>query len=218
MRRPRPTVCTGACQSQSDLEKLFFLDDADRKLVAKRRGPHNRLGFALLLTTVRYLGVFLPDPLDVPDGVVEYLAGQLEISDPGCVRRYTERRTTRFEHADEIRAAYRLHEFDQVDKELRECVDAGAWTTGNGPKALFLDAVCWLRERDVLLPGVTVLARLVAQVRDEAYQRLWDTLGGMLTGEQRRLTELARYGITASATHIRLISDAASRGAVPVSQ
>ncbi len=32
--------------SQSDLEKLFFLDDADRQLIAKRRGSHNRLGFA----------------------------------------------------------------------------------------------------------------------------------------------------------------------------
>jgi len=116
--------------SQSDLEKLFFLDDADRQLIAKRRGAHNRLGVALLLTTVRYLGVFLTDPLDVPDGVVGYLAGQLEISDPGCVRRYTERRTTRFEHADEIRAACGLREFDQVDKELREWVDARAWTTG----------------------------------------------------------------------------------------
>ena len=175
--------------SQSDLEKLFFLDDADRQLIVKRRGAHNRLGFALLLTTVRYLVVFLTDPLDVPDGVVEYLAGQLEISDPGCVRRYTERRTTRFEHADEIRAACGLREFDQAEKELREWVDARAWTTGDGPKAIFLDAVRWLRERDVLLPGVTVLARLVAQVRDEAYQRLWDILHGMLTGEQRRLLD-----------------------------
>lgn len=33
--------------SQSDLEKLFFLDDADRQLIAKRRGAHSRLGFAL---------------------------------------------------------------------------------------------------------------------------------------------------------------------------
>ena len=49
--------------SQSDLEKLFFLDDADRQLIVKRRGAHNRLGFALLLTTVRYLGVFLPEVL-----------------------------------------------------------------------------------------------------------------------------------------------------------
>lgn len=175
--------------SRSDLEKLFFLDDADRQLIAKRRGAHNRLGFALLLTTVRYLGVFLPDPLAVPDGVTGYLAGQLEISDPGCVQRYTERRTTRFEHADEIKAAYGLREFEAVEKDLREWVDARAWTTSDGPKAIFGDAVRWLRERDVLLPGVTVLARLVAQVREEAYQRLWDTLHGMLSAEQRRLLD-----------------------------
>ena len=175
--------------SQSDLEKLFFLDDADRQLIARRRGAHNRLGFALLLTTVRYLGVFLANPLDVPDGVVGYLAGQLGISDPGCVQRYTARRTTRFEHADEIKAAYELREFEAVEKDLREWVDARAWTTSDGPKAIFADAVRWLRERDVLLPGVTVLARLVAQVREEAYQRLWDTLRGMLTSEQRRLLD-----------------------------
>ncbi len=47
-----------------------------------------------------------------------------------------------------------------------------------GPVAVFADAVVWLRERNVLLPGVTTLARLVAQVRDESTQRLWDTLSG----------------------------------------
>jgi Domain of unknown function (DUF4158) len=42
--------------SLEDLERCFRLDDADRKLVAKRRGDADRLRFALLLTTVRYLG------------------------------------------------------------------------------------------------------------------------------------------------------------------
>jgi hypothetical protein len=47
----------------------------DLRLVAKRRGDHMRLGFALQFATVRYLGTFLTDPLDVPPPVVEHLTG-----------------------------------------------------------------------------------------------------------------------------------------------
>ncbi|MFD1938714.1 tyrosine-type recombinase/integrase [Nonomuraea mangrovi] len=47
--------------------------------------------------------------------------------------------------------------------------------------AIFTDAVRWVRERDVLLPGVTTLAR----VRDETTRRLWGVLEGLLTVGQR---------------------------------
>ena len=171
---------------RADLERVFFLDDVDRTLVAMRRGDHNRLGFSLLLTTARYVGTFLADPLDVPTVVVDYLADQLGIADPSCAKQYMERRSTRFEHAEEIKTAYGLRDFASAEAELVAWVDARAWTTGDGPKAIFTDATVWLREHGVLLPGVSTLTRLVAQVRDAATARLWDTLSALATQEQRR--------------------------------
>jgi TnpA family transposase len=60
--------------TRPELERFFFLDDEDRRLIGKRRGNHSRLGFSLQICTVRYVGLFLQDPLAVPWSVVEYLA------------------------------------------------------------------------------------------------------------------------------------------------
>ncbi|GAA3485167.1 hypothetical protein GCM10018966_097000 [Streptomyces yanii] len=79
------------------MERFFFLDDADRELIESKRRSHNRLGFAVQLTTVRYLGVFLDGPTDVPAEVVDYLAEQFGITDASVLKVYGEREKTRFE-------------------------------------------------------------------------------------------------------------------------
>lgn len=175
--------------SRAELERFFFLDDADRALTGRRRSDHSKLGFSLQLVTVRYLGTFLTDPLDVPTVVLDYVAEQLGIVDASQVKAYVEREKTRFEHQWGIIREYRWQDFTTVQAELTRWVDDRAWTTGDGPKAIFDGAVGWLRERQVLLPGVTTLARLIARVRDAALQRLWDTLSALLTPAQARLLE-----------------------------
>jgi hypothetical protein len=65
-------------------------------------------GLALQLVTVRFLGAFLDDPLDVPTAVVDFVAGQVGVSDPSCVKRYVERKQTRFEHQWAIADGRRL--------------------------------------------------------------------------------------------------------------
>lgn len=166
------------------LERCFFLDDVDLALIGKRRVDHNRLGFAAQLATVRYLGLFLADPTALPTGAVDYLARQIGVTDPSCLKHYLNRRSTWFSHAAEILDRYHYRDFNIVEVELASWIDDRAWTTGDGPKALFDGAVGWLRSRRVLLPGRTRLARLVAQVREESTQRLYDVLAGMVTSAQ----------------------------------
>ena len=173
-----------------ELERFFFLDDGDLRLVARRRGDHNRLGFGVQLTTVRYLGAFLPDPVDVPGEVGDCIAAQLDVG-ASCLARYAEREKTRLEHQWEIARAFGYREFVDVEGELACWVDDRAWTTGEGPNAIFADAIRWLRERRVLLPGVTTLARIVARERDAATVRVWGAVAGSPDpGQARRLTRL----------------------------
>ncbi|WP_131767025.1 DUF4158 domain-containing protein [Candidatus Protofrankia californiensis] len=149
--------------SRAQLARFFFLDDEDRRLVDQRQRDHLRLGFGVSIGTVRCVGRFLADPIDVPAEVVDYVAEQLRISDPSCIKTYAQRESTRREHAGEIQRTYRYRDFSTVADEFEAgWTDAWAWTTGDGPKALFDAAVGWLRKGKVLLPGVTTLARLVA--------------------------------------------------------
>jgi hypothetical protein len=160
-----------------------------RELIEGKRRAHNRLGYALQLTTARYLGVFLDDPTDVPTEVVDYLAEQLDVTDVSVLKAYGERENTRLEHLRELRRVLEYKESAEAEADLRVWVDARAWTTGEGPKALFDAAVGQLRERRVLLPGVTTLTRLVASVRKAANQRSWDTLCGKLSTGQRAVLD-----------------------------
>jgi TnpA family transposase len=167
--------------SRVELERFFYLDDEDRRLIAARRRDYNRLGFALQVVTVRQLGMFLADPLDVPPELIDYLAEQLGIEDSSCVKQYTERKKTKLEHAWEIQREYGLTPYTEVESELAAWVADQAWMTGDGPKAMFAGAVDWLRTRQVLLPGPRTLERLVTDGRQAGDQRLWGQLTGQLT-------------------------------------
>ena len=64
--------CYNGDPAPAQLANYFFLDDNDRAEVASHRGTHNRLGYAIQLCTVRFLGTFLPEPTDIPWIVVKH--------------------------------------------------------------------------------------------------------------------------------------------------
>jgi TnpA family transposase len=176
--------------SPAQLGRYFHLDDADRTVLTTRRGDHNRLGFALQLGTVRFLGTFLDNPAEVPGAVVAHVARQLAITDLTCLIRYGVGET-HWDHVNEIKAAYGYRDFSDQPGHSRliRWLYARAWVSAERPSLLFDLATAWLVERKVLLPGVTVLAREVAQARDRAAARLWRVLANAPNARQRERLE-----------------------------
>jgi len=177
--------------SAAQLERFFHFDDRDRALIDRRRGDHNRLGFAVQLGTVRFLGTFLARPAEVPQAVAARVAEELRV-DPGCLVDYTTRQPTHREHAGEIQREYDYRDFSEASAqaELSAWLDARTWATAERPSVLFDLATARLIEAKVLLPGASVLARAVASARDRAAARLHRTLAEAATEQRHRLEQL----------------------------
>lgn len=75
--------------STIELARYFYLDDSDLEWIARKRRDFNRLGYALQLTTVRFLGTFLADPTAVPQAVIQALGVQIQVADSACLHTAT---------------------------------------------------------------------------------------------------------------------------------
>ncbi len=188
--------------SADELARNFHLDDDDRECIANKRRDSSRLGFALQLVTVRFLGTFLEDPAAVPFTVLHFVAAQIEVADLTCVAAYRQSEQ-RWRHTAEIRARYGYSEF--VDRGLQfrlgRWLCALCWTGTDRPSLLFDHASGWLIGHKVLLPGISILERFVAEVRSRMEARLWRLLVRDVGAEQQRrqLAEGTREGQRPSA-------------------
>jgi TnpA family transposase len=179
-----------ASPTPDQLGRFFHLNEDDLAHISSCRGDHNRLGFALQLATVRYLGTFLDDPVSVPAEVVQTLAYQLGISKLDTLPAYRNGKQ-RWEHAAQIRLKFGYSDITeaQVGFRLTRWLYVLCWTGTERPSVLFDRATAWLLAHKILLPGCSTLERFVLRVRARVENRLWRLLGRGIGSQQRMRLE-----------------------------
>jgi hypothetical protein len=179
------------CPTDIELALYFCLDDVDRALIDTRRGHQNKLGFALQLLSVRFLGGFPANLTLIPSNVQVFVAQQLLINDVTVLANYSKRETTDREHTALIRKHYGYEEFNNTywGFRLSRLLYSRAWLSDERPILLFDFATAWLIQHKVLLPGVSTLSRLIVEIRQRAAQRLWQRLSVLPTIEQKEKLE-----------------------------
>lgn len=181
-----------------DLTRYCYLSPEDKKLARKNRPEaYQQLGFAIQLMTVRYLGTFLKDMLDVPNAILVFAAEQMEITDTSRLEMYLQNPDLATDHHSIIRRQYGYTKFSNsaVRQEFSEWLHARCWYSIDGLLTLMDLSTAHLITRKILLPEVTVIERLVQSVRAQSLQKFWGEMAGLVNADQgKRLTTLLQPG------------------------
>ena len=167
-----------------DLIRAFTLTGADRDLVVIRRGAANRLGLALQLCALRYLG-FVPRNLSAaPRSAACFVADQLEVS-PDEIQSYARREQTRRQHFTEVREHLGFSMLRSRDLEELEAWLVERALEHDAPKVLFRLAREWLRTERLVFPAPDRIVRLVSSARGRAQERTYTLVEPLLSAERR---------------------------------
>ncbi len=163
-----------------DIDRYFTLSRADRRQLPRTASPANRLGFALQLGALRFLG-FCPDDLGTaPEAVVVFVARQLDVA-PGELARYGRRGQTRTEHLRQIRQHLGFRKATPDDLAQVEDWLVERALEHDRPTLLLRLACEHLLGLRVERPGVTHLEKLIAAARQRAQRETWRRLAPILT-------------------------------------
>lgn len=161
--------------TEADCIVYFTLTPADKEVVGSRRGDANRLGAALLLCSLRYLGYFPADIKHTPANVVAFVAEQLELS-PIVLADYAGRGETRWEHLPQMmnHLGFRRPE-DDDRKSLIAWLGERA-LAHDRPSLLLQQACERLYQLRLVRPAITTMEELVADARQWAEAKTIEVL------------------------------------------
>jgi TnpA family transposase len=170
--------------SEHQLATYFTMTPYDIEIIRSHRRDYNRIGFAVQLGVIRYLGWTLSQVKEIPDIVLEYISGQIKVDKKEFIQ-YNKREATKNKHLENIVKEYKYHYFNDYQyKKIIKFLYPHAMESGN---AIHLIDVTLeeLRKNKVFLPAISTIERIVWEVREKAEKTIFSIINKSLSSEQK---------------------------------
>jgi TnpA family transposase len=165
-------------EDEASMLNHYVLSEDDIFHINRKRGDHNRLGFALQLCAFRYPGKFIQSDEPLPEKLVAFVSAQLGIN-PTEVDLYAKRKQTHYEHSVELQRTHHFLSFHQCEAEFIVWLTQAAMNTRNNAELAGL-FVAQCRQQKIILPGITVIERLCADARVGAEREVVELISSRL--------------------------------------
>jgi TnpA family transposase len=168
--------------AEHDLRLHYTLSENDLAIIRRKRGLHNRLGFAIQLCYLRFPGQAMTLEAEPPAELLAHIARQIQV-DPNAWTGYAARDETRREHALELQSIFGYRPFTIIEyRRLRGWLTDLALQT-NKASALAEQLIESLRSQRIIVPAITMIDRLCAEALARGAKLLYQLLTQALEGE-----------------------------------
>ena len=166
--------------TKEELIRLYTFSEEDLSIIRQRRGPGNRLGFAIHLCYLRFPGIIIGIDEPPSEPLLKLVAAQLKV-DVGSWSVYGQREQTRREHLIELQAVFGFKPFTM--RHYREAIEMLTELAMQTDKGLVLasNLIEHLRRQSIILPAIYAIERASAEAITRANRRIYKTLSDPLT-------------------------------------
>lgn len=165
--------------STDELIAFFTLSESDLIEIPTTASATNRLGFAVQLLLLRFLGFHLPELTLLPATVVNYVASQIGMASE-IIEDYGEREQTRSDHQRAIEHYCGFRQPSETDlQNLNDWLLERALE--HDRPILLLQLLCERFQTEKLVrPGFSVVERMVAAVRNCAEEEIYRRIASLI--------------------------------------
>ena len=171
--------------TQAEVARYCTLNQTDRALVFKRRGAHNRLGFAVQMCAMRHPGRLLGDQETPPDEMLRFLADQVDALPQDFVFYIKPgQRKSRQRHITELLEYLSLREADTSDhRSIMKSLETVA-LENDDPVNLTIRILAAFRRRNCVTPSQDVIDQHCRKLLTRARHTAWERLAEGLNNKQ----------------------------------